>query len=89
MSLPYSTQAEIRDRLEEVCPSLVRYDLVEDANYFTQAQTLAQVGTGNTSGYMAKISVEDGKPICRLKDTDQVTFPFLLPKTGFVTYPLF
>lgn len=41
--LPYDNLDEIRDRLEEVAPHLTRYGSVEDANYFKQAQQLAQV----------------------------------------------
>lgn len=42
VTLPYDTLAEVRDRLEEVAPNLVRYDDVEQANYFKQATELAQ-----------------------------------------------
>ncbi|XP_062374185.1 NADH-ubiquinone oxidoreductase 75 kDa subunit, mitochondrial [Sardina pilchardus] len=42
VTLPYDTLAEVRDRLEEVAPNLVRYDDVEQANYFKQANELAQ-----------------------------------------------
>jgi len=34
---------QVRNRLAEVSPNLVRYGDVEDANYFKQAQELAQV----------------------------------------------
>lgn len=43
MSLPYDTIDEVRDRLEEVSPNLVRYDDVEEANYFKQANELSKV----------------------------------------------
>lgn len=41
MPLPYDTLDEVRARLAEVSPSLVRYDDVEGANYFQQANELA------------------------------------------------
>ncbi|XP_036396117.1 NADH-ubiquinone oxidoreductase 75 kDa subunit, mitochondrial-like isoform X2 [Megalops cyprinoides] len=40
--LPYDTVDEVRDRLAEVAPNLVRYDDVEDANYFKQANELGK-----------------------------------------------
>ncbi|KAK7893216.1 hypothetical protein WMY93_022368 [Mugilogobius chulae] len=40
--LPYDTLEEVRSRLAEVSPNLVRYDDVEEANYFKQANELAQ-----------------------------------------------
>lgn len=43
MTLPYDTLDEVRDRLAEVSPSLVRYDDVEEANYFSQAHELSTV----------------------------------------------
>lgn len=45
MSLPYDSVEEVRSRLAEVSPNLVRYDDVEEANYFKQANELAQVHT--------------------------------------------
>ncbi|XP_063073322.1 NADH-ubiquinone oxidoreductase 75 kDa subunit, mitochondrial [Engraulis encrasicolus] len=42
VTLPYDSVAEVRDRLAEVAPNLVRYDDVEVANYFKQANELAQ-----------------------------------------------
>ncbi|KAF7711260.1 hypothetical protein HF521_000271 [Silurus meridionalis] len=39
--LPYETLDEVRNRLAEVAPNLVRYDDVEEANYFKQANELA------------------------------------------------
>lgn len=41
--LPYDNLAEVRDRLTEVSPNLTRYGDVEEANYFAQASSLAQV----------------------------------------------
>lgn len=41
--LPYDTLDEVRARLAEVSPNLVRYDDVEGANYFQQASELASV----------------------------------------------
>jgi len=45
--LSYDTIQEIRDRLFEVSPNLVQYGTAEDANYFKQAQELAQSISGN------------------------------------------
>lgn len=42
VTLPYDTLDEVRGRLAEVSPNLVRYDDVEEANYFKQANELAQ-----------------------------------------------
>ncbi|XP_012691138.1 NADH-ubiquinone oxidoreductase 75 kDa subunit, mitochondrial [Clupea harengus] len=42
ITLPYETLEEVRGRLEEVSPNLVRYDDVEQANYFKQANELSQ-----------------------------------------------
>merc|ERR1712002_1413632 len=42
MSLPYESLDEVRSRLAEVSPNLVRYDDVEGANYFKQANELAK-----------------------------------------------
>ncbi|NXH35925.1 NDUS1 oxidoreductase, partial [Myiagra hebetior] len=43
LTLPYETLDQIRKRLEEVSPNLVRYDDVEEANYFIQANELAKL----------------------------------------------
>lgn len=43
VTLPYDTLDEVRRRLEEVSPNLVRYDDVEEANYFKQANELSKV----------------------------------------------
>uniref|UniRef100_A0A8C4ESF5 NADH-ubiquinone oxidoreductase 75 kDa subunit, mitochondrial n=1 Tax=Dicentrarchus labrax TaxID=13489 RepID=A0A8C4ESF5_DICLA len=43
VTLPYDTLDEVRDRLVEVSPNLVRYDDVEEANYFKQANELSKV----------------------------------------------
>lgn len=40
---------EVRSRLAEVSPNLVRYDDVEEANYFKQANELAKVRTHSHS----------------------------------------
>ena len=45
MTLPYDTLDQVRNRLEEVSPNLVRYDDVEGANYFQQANELSKVKT--------------------------------------------
>ncbi|RXN33468.1 NADH-ubiquinone oxidoreductase 75 kDa mitochondrial-like protein [Labeo rohita] len=42
VTLPYDTVDEVRGRLEEVSPNLVRYDDVEEANYFKQAHELSK-----------------------------------------------
>nr|XP_057906647.1 NADH-ubiquinone oxidoreductase 75 kDa subunit, mitochondrial [Doryrhamphus excisus] len=41
-TLPYESLDEVRSRLAEVSPNLVRYDYVEEANYFKQANELAK-----------------------------------------------
>ncbi|CAL8406913.1 unnamed protein product [Arctogadus glacialis] len=41
VALPYDTVDEVRSRLAEVSPNLTRYDDVEGANYFKQANELA------------------------------------------------
>ena len=43
VALPYDNVDEVRTRLEEVSPNLVRYDDIQEANYFKQAIELAQV----------------------------------------------
>ncbi|OBS59537.1 hypothetical protein A6R68_09340 [Neotoma lepida] len=43
ITLPYDTLDQVRNRLEEVSPNLVRYDDVEGANYFQQASELAKL----------------------------------------------
>ncbi|XP_077466961.1 NADH-ubiquinone oxidoreductase 75 kDa subunit, mitochondrial [Stigmatopora argus] len=42
LTLPYDSLDEVRSRLAEVSPNLVRYDDVEEANYFKQANELAK-----------------------------------------------
>ncbi|XP_061548850.1 NADH-ubiquinone oxidoreductase 75 kDa subunit, mitochondrial [Phycodurus eques] len=42
VTLPYDSLDEVRSRLAEVSPNLVRYDDVEEANYFKQANELAK-----------------------------------------------
>ncbi|XP_071015584.1 NADH-ubiquinone oxidoreductase 75 kDa subunit, mitochondrial-like [Oncorhynchus clarkii lewisi] len=42
LTLPYDSVDEVRGRLAEVSPNLVRYDDVEEANYFKQANQLSQ-----------------------------------------------
>ncbi|XP_029386399.1 NADH-ubiquinone oxidoreductase 75 kDa subunit, mitochondrial isoform X2 [Echeneis naucrates] len=42
VTLPYDTLNEVRARLAQVSPNLVRYDDIEEANYFKQAHELAQ-----------------------------------------------
>nr|XP_023683617.1 NADH-ubiquinone oxidoreductase 75 kDa subunit, mitochondrial [Paramormyrops kingsleyae] len=42
VTLPYDTLDGVRDRLAEVSPNLVRYDDVEEANYFKQANELSK-----------------------------------------------
>uniref|UniRef100_A0A8C5KL23 NADH-ubiquinone oxidoreductase 75 kDa subunit, mitochondrial n=1 Tax=Jaculus jaculus TaxID=51337 RepID=A0A8C5KL23_JACJA len=43
ITLPYDTLDQVRNRLEEVSPNLVRYDDIEGANYFQQANELAKL----------------------------------------------
>ncbi|KAM4698502.1 NADH-ubiquinone oxidoreductase 75 kDa subunit, mitochondrial [Rhinophrynus dorsalis] len=43
ITLPYDNQDAIRERLQEVSPNLVRYDDVEEANYFKQATELSKL----------------------------------------------
>ncbi|XP_008972489.1 NADH-ubiquinone oxidoreductase 75 kDa subunit, mitochondrial isoform X2 [Pan paniscus] len=43
MTLPYDTLDQVRNRLEEVSPNLVRYDDIEGANYFQQANELSKL----------------------------------------------
>lgn len=42
VTLPYNTLDEVRERLAEVSPNLVRYDDREEANYFKQANELSK-----------------------------------------------
>ncbi|XP_008424873.1 NADH-ubiquinone oxidoreductase 75 kDa subunit, mitochondrial [Poecilia reticulata] len=42
VTLPYDSLEEVRSRLAEVSPNLVRYDNVEEANYFKQANELSK-----------------------------------------------
>lgn len=43
VTLPYDNLNAVRNRLHEVSPNLVRYDDVEEANYFKQAAELSQL----------------------------------------------
>ncbi|KAI5754804.1 hypothetical protein M8J77_011638 [Diaphorina citri] len=49
VKLPYDTLLEIRDRLGQVAPHLVRYGEVEEANYEEQATELAKGVSSNLS----------------------------------------
>jgi len=49
VSMPFETLNDVRARLGQVSPNLVRYNDVEDANYFKQAQELAELATDSTS----------------------------------------
>ncbi|XP_054887280.1 NADH-ubiquinone oxidoreductase 75 kDa subunit, mitochondrial-like [Poeciliopsis prolifica] len=42
VTLPYDSLDEVRDRLVEVSPNLVRYNELEEANYFKQANELSK-----------------------------------------------
>lgn len=58
---------EVRDRLAEVSPNLVRYDDVEEANYFKQANELAKVSCNtiyNTPTQTPLSSLELPKEYC-------------------------
>lgn len=46
VKLPYDSLNDIRMRMEQVSPNLVRYGDVEEANYFAQASALAQLVSG-------------------------------------------
>nr|XP_033800190.1 NADH-ubiquinone oxidoreductase 75 kDa subunit, mitochondrial [Geotrypetes seraphini]XP_033800191.1 NADH-ubiquinone oxidoreductase 75 kDa subunit, mitochondrial [Geotrypetes seraphini] len=43
ITLPYDDLDQVRNRLQEVSPNLVRYDDVEEANYFKQATELSKI----------------------------------------------
>ncbi|XP_075036301.1 NADH-ubiquinone oxidoreductase 75 kDa subunit, mitochondrial [Mixophyes fleayi] len=43
VTLPYDDHDAVRKRLQEVSPNLVRYDDVEEANYFKQAAELSKL----------------------------------------------
>ncbi|OAD57048.1 NADH-ubiquinone oxidoreductase 75 kDa subunit, mitochondrial [Eufriesea mexicana] len=47
--LPYDNLSEIRSRLEEIAPHLVRYGIVESSNYFPQALELSKEMVGSLS----------------------------------------
>lgn len=51
--LPYDNLKEVRARMEEVAPNLIRYGHVEEANYFAQATALAKVTFTHTHGMKA------------------------------------
>lgn len=53
--LPYDNLMEIRFRLEEVAPHLVRYGNIEPSNYFAQALQLAKESKGSLSSEPMKI----------------------------------
>ncbi|XP_070167545.1 NADH-ubiquinone oxidoreductase 75 kDa subunit, mitochondrial [Polyergus mexicanus] len=48
ITLPYDNLNEIRFRLEEVAPHLVRYGNIEPANFFTQALEIAKQQSGGS-----------------------------------------
>ncbi|XP_043254609.1 NADH-ubiquinone oxidoreductase 75 kDa subunit, mitochondrial isoform X1 [Colletes gigas] len=47
--LPYDNLDEVRSRLEDIAPHLVRYGNVEPANYFAQALQLSKESSGSLS----------------------------------------
>ncbi|XP_076627476.1 NADH dehydrogenase (ubiquinone) 75 kDa subunit [Colletes latitarsis] len=47
--LPYDNLLEVRSRLEDIAPHLVRYGNVEPANYFAQALQLSKESNGSLS----------------------------------------
>lgn len=75
VTLPYDTLDEVRDRLAEVSPSLVRYDNVEEANYFSQAHELSTaVNQANLAGLLVppQLTLKDffmTDPISRASQT--------------------
>ncbi|TGZ49837.1 NADH-ubiquinone oxidoreductase 75 kDa subunit, mitochondrial [Temnothorax longispinosus] len=48
ITLPYDNLNDVRSRLEEVAPHLVRYGDVEPANFFTQALEIAKQQSGGS-----------------------------------------
>ena len=42
-TLPYDELSEVRERLNEVAPHLIRYDDIEPANFFALAEKLLKV----------------------------------------------
>lgn len=54
VTLPYDSLDEVRSRLAEVSPNLIRYDDVEEANYFKQANELAKVHTHHQCLYSSR-----------------------------------
>ena len=57
-SLPYDTLDEIRARMAEISPNLVRYDDLEEANYFAQAAEVAKLATGKVDPAPVNVSME-------------------------------
>ena len=55
-TLPYENIDEIRMRLTEVSPNLTRYDDVEDANYFSQAQQLSKLAKTSLESSPLKVN---------------------------------
>ncbi|XP_066584660.1 NADH-ubiquinone oxidoreductase 75 kDa subunit, mitochondrial isoform X1 [Prorops nasuta] len=47
--LPYDTLLEVRDRLGEVAPHLVKFGVAEEANFFKQARELHKANQGSFS----------------------------------------
>jgi len=68
--LPYDNLEELRGRMFDVSPNLVKYGDIEEANYFKQASELAQLAKGQLSTEPLKT------PQTTLKDffmTDNIT----------------
>ena len=42
-TLPYDELTELRERLNEIAPHLIRYDDIEPANFFALAEKLVKV----------------------------------------------
>lgn len=55
ITLAYDNLNDMRSRLEEIAPHLVRYGDVEPANFFTQALEMAKVCI--TIWYIAKLTI--------------------------------
>ncbi|KAA8588112.1 hypothetical protein FQN60_001306 [Etheostoma spectabile] len=75
VTLPYDTLDEVRDRLAEVSPNLLRYDDIEEANYFKQANELSNKQSLPDYGKVCE-SCHRGSASCgRASDIEYLTQP--------------